>query len=95
MVRWYQPLLLLRIGARALLATVIGGLADNRELQATDSRDQSNQWTFDTKDNELWVDFIADTGDGWESSFAIASTCLLYTSPSPRDLSTSRMPSSA
>ena len=25
----------------------------------------------------------------------IASTCLLYTSPSPRDLSTSRMPSSA
>ena len=26
---------------------------------------------------------------------AIADTCLLYTSPSPRDLSTSRMPSSA
>ena len=26
---------------------------------------------------------------------AIESTCLLYTSPSPRDLSTSRMPSSA
>ena len=25
----------------------------------------------------------------------LASTCLLYTSPSPRDLSTSRMPSSA
>ena len=26
---------------------------------------------------------------------ALAHTCLLYTSPSPRDLSTSRMPSSA
>ena len=26
---------------------------------------------------------------------SITSTCLLYTSPSPRDLSTSRMPSSA
>ena len=26
---------------------------------------------------------------------AIVKTCLLYTSPSPRDLSTSRMPSSA
>jgi len=26
---------------------------------------------------------------------AYVSTCLLYTSPSPRDLSTSRMPSSA
>ena len=30
---------------------------------------------------------LADTG--------YAGTCLLYTSPSPRDLSTSRMPSSA
>ena len=28
-------------------------------------------------------------------SDAVLSTCLLYTSPSPRDLSTSRMPSSA
>ena len=28
---------------------------------------------------------------GWHSFY----TCLLYTSPSPRDLSTSRMPSSA
>eukprot|EP00831_Metopus_contortus_P030244 TRINITY_DN24826_c0_g1_i1.p1 TRINITY_DN24826_c0_g1~~TRINITY_DN24826_c0_g1_i1.p1 ORF type:complete len:103 (+),score=21.88 TRINITY_DN24826_c0_g1_i1:134-442(+) len=27
--------------------------------------------------------------------FALPCTCLLYTSPSPRDLSTSRMPSSA
>ena len=31
-----------------------------------------------------------DDWDGWK-----AMTCLLYTSPSPRDLSTSRMPSSA
>ena len=32
---------------------------------------------------------------GSESQRNGASTCLLYTSPSPRDLSTSRMPSSA
>jgi len=30
-----------------------------------------------------------------DASAALANTCLLYTSPSPRDLSTSRMPSSA
>ena len=30
-----------------------------------------------------------------EISEAVYNTCLLYTSPSPRDLSTSRMPSSA
>ena len=37
-------------------------------------------------------------GDGKEiamGALAMGATCLLYTSPSPRDLSTSRMPSSA
>ena len=32
---------------------------------------------------------------GAAASHALANGCLLYTSPSPRDLSTSRMPSSA
>ena len=32
---------------------------------------------------------------GFNNIFAEPLTCLLYTSPSPRDLSTSRMPSSA
>ena len=30
-----------------------------------------------------------------ETEFGLYMACLLYTSPSPRDLSTSRMPSSA
>ena len=35
-------------------------------------------------------------GGKWESAwFHLTGSCLLYTSPSPRDLSTSRMPSSA
>ena len=29
------------------------------------------------------------------AAFSMSQVCLLYTSPSPRDLSTSRMPSSA
>ena len=32
---------------------------------------------------------------GYQASLGAAYACLLYTSPSPRDLSTSRMPSSA
>ena len=35
------------------------------------------------------------SGTGKEAIEELADTCLLYTSPSPRDLSTSRMPSSA
>ena len=40
-----------------------------------------------------WYMKCKDTGtEGW---FWWSKDCLLYTSPSPRDLSTSRMPSSA
>ena len=35
------------------------------------------------------------TGDPQGALMAYNNSCLLYTSPSPRDLSTSRMPSSA
>ena len=37
----------------------------------------------------------SEYGDLWEDSMDREWYCLLYTSPSPRDLSTSRMPSSA
>ena len=40
--------------------------------------------------------FIAVDGeDGWEKAQTIFPDCLLYTSPSPRDEQSSRMPSSA
>ena len=39
---------------------------------------------------------VDDGGEFWgDECLAIRTSCLLYTSPSPRDLSTSRMPSSA
>ena len=40
---------------------------------------------------------ISDHGAGSKRAYSTEglNTCLLYTSPSPRDLSTSRMPSSA
>ena len=39
--------------------------------------------------NKNWLDFVSDI------KIKYPRICLLYTSPSPRDLSTSRMPSSA
>ena len=43
----------------------------------------------------LGIDFQADELGTEAAAIAEAKACLLYTSPSPRDLSTSRMPSSA
>ena len=42
-----------------------------------------------TVNTEAWEQVVATFGNG------ILQDCLLYTSPSPRDLSTARMPSSA
>ena len=47
----------------------------------------------------LWQDNVArlivDTGSGSSVGFDRSGACLLYTSPSPRDKTVSRMPSSA
>ena len=49
-----------------------------------------------TEAGEVLHDHVHNTPDGFsELDGANPRTCLLYTSPSPRDLSTSRMPSSA
>ena len=46
------------------------------------------------------INILMAQGDSWEDAvdyleYNTFNACLLYTSPSPRDLSTSRMPSSA
>ena len=44
----------------------------------------------------LWTRAMIDSGETMDfSHLGRVTACLLYTSPSPRDLSTSRMPSSA
>ena len=49
---------------------------------------------FETGDRPTGADY-ADLIDTLIQQATDLGTCLLYTSPSPRDLSTSRMPSSA
>ena len=48
-----------------------------------------------TTDNDGTGDSLKAGAGKINDNFTEIYTCLLYTSPSPRDLSTSRMPSSA
>ena len=56
----------------------------------------ANRLSEDTK-NTVAIFEAGGSSDIWKVKMPLALlyTCLLYTSPSPRDLSTSRMPSSA
>ena len=65
-------------------------------INVTLAQDLEKKWQFDTVQNEIGSNlFSIDDSDVLELNKGEFSYCLLYTSPSPRDLSTSRMPSSA
>ena len=59
------------------------------------------QWHADYNGQFTTIEFVVDQGGGNTVTMTLqvivdpVNDCLLYTSPSPRDLSTSRMPSSA
>lgn len=71
MVHWYSPRNLLRIAFHAASSLVIGRRADFRYLEALGGKPE----IYDdyAKENELWFDYTADLGDGWNPTFAIAS----------------------
>jgi hypothetical protein len=69
-VGWLAPLLLLNTGLRALLAILFGAYLDKRELQNS----LDGEW-FDqsaTADGELWLDYVADLGDGFHATYSVA-----------------------
>lgn len=67
-VRWLSTRVLSGTAARLILARVLGGYLDKRELQAF-----SEQGVFDhSEGDELWLDYVADIGDGFDSTYSIA-----------------------
>jgi hypothetical protein len=68
-VRWLSPGVLVGTGVRVLLANIFGSYADKRELQAVLP---STVHRHDT-DRGLWLDFVADVGDGFDATYSVAS----------------------
>jgi hypothetical protein len=68
-VPWLSPLLLLRTGIRTALAMIFGAYLDKRELQGALPERWYNQPGVD---GELWLDYVADLGDGFNATYSVA-----------------------
>jgi hypothetical protein len=68
-VRWFSPSTLARAGAKVVLSLVLGEYLDKRELQKSLA---STLPPVQCATDELWVDFVADTADGFDASYSVA-----------------------
>lgn len=74
-VRWLSPPLLLKAGIDVAVSSTFGRFADKRELETAEQGDffdyrspESELW----RGEELWIDYLSDTGDGWEATQTMA-----------------------
>jgi hypothetical protein len=67
-VRWLTPSLLAKSGVEVVVSGTFGKFADKRELQ---TQDQSGL-TYRVQDSDLWIDYLSDTGDGWNATYTMA-----------------------
>ena len=88
MVGWFDPGQLLVTGAEKLAALVVGERSDPRLVQAIAARETTfYDYTIHYKDDargpradsertreEIWIDYVCDTGDGWNPVYAVAYT---------------------
>jgi hypothetical protein len=71
MVGWYDPRVLLQSAWQVAIANIFGRHSDTRLIEALSTQPQ-NEFDYSTASGEFWFDFVADTGDGWNSTYAIA-----------------------
>ncbi len=72
-VRWLSPPELLRSGFRVLIAEMFASYDDRREIQSVFPQTTINIDRYKDRDGHLWIDFVADLGDGFDATFTIAS----------------------
>jgi hypothetical protein len=78
MVAWFDPRQLIDTAIRVVISTVFGQFADRREAIAASN--PISDVTLDARcdyrarhpDGDFWFDYVADVGDGWNPTYAIA-----------------------
>lgn len=69
-VRWLSPQELLRTALKVGLSSVFADYADRREVQA--ALPSRRIWIPPDRHGGAWVDYVADLGDGFDSTYTVA-----------------------
>jgi hypothetical protein len=75
MVDWYSPGQLIHTGAMSLIAAIFGQQMDRRIIEALGTQADVFDCTRNSEGEnltEITIDYVADTGDGWNSTYAVA-----------------------
>jgi hypothetical protein len=87
MVGWYDPRQLVRTGLQVAISTIFGRHSDRRLVEALAAgRPEIYDYTYHYKDDghelceidegrrrdEIWIDYVADLGEGWNSTYGVA-----------------------
>jgi hypothetical protein len=82
MAHWFDPVLLFKLLVNVILSSIFGSYADRRLMIAaldTTDPDELYKRAIEAKvdlpktDGAIWIDFVADLGDGFDSTYAMAS----------------------
>lgn len=80
MTGWYDPSQLVRTGIEVLISAAMGRRFDYRMMEDVALEQEAFDYTrLDAADpqsplrDEVWLDYLGDTGDGWYPTYAIAS----------------------
>jgi hypothetical protein len=71
MVDWLAPGQLAQTGIKAVISDVFGAYADKRDVMAALDPGPPLDDLY-AKEDELWLDFVADLGDGFDSTYTMA-----------------------
>ncbi|MBM2821899.1 MAG: metallophosphoesterase [Thermoleophilia bacterium] len=72
MVRWFDPVQLIGTAFQVVLSGIFGAYSDKREIQAALAPGAVPDEQSYASGEELWLDYVADLGDGFEPTYTIA-----------------------
>jgi hypothetical protein len=74
-VGWFDVRQLLATGAKVFAPTIVGSMSGRREIMAALDPHPDGRMLLDhdcAGHDVLWLDYVADTGDGWDTTYSVA-----------------------